>query len=151
MPRICSRGTGAAYNFGFLGKPAQEPPGTYTMPMGWTGSSYQPAGWNTVDLVLRGAGGLDNGPYGKGTKLEKTGVPVASLNIYTPTTGSNGRAAQGGGAGSGGSGGSTSGPAPYRGKNGGGASAATWSGGSMIAAGGGFDGKFTMKEFLGKK
>ena len=139
MPRLSSRGTGAAYNFGFCGMPVLDPPGTYTMPMGWAGPAYKPSGWTSCKITLKAPGGVNGGPYGKGTTVVANSVPTSSLEVYTPTTASGGRVAQGGGAGSGGSGGSTSGPSPYRGKNGGGATAAVWGGGSgsLIAAGGG--------------
>lgn len=137
--------------FGLFAAPGgPEPAGSYTHPMGYAGQGYQPFDpdgvYTTVGLDLRGAGGQGSGsngsgggPYSGGTRLIKNGgIPKASLYIYTPTTASYGQTSQSTSyAGSGGTGGTTTGPAPYRGHPGGGASYATWSGGSMVAAGGG--------------
>ncbi len=151
MPNIEFRGSSSAMGFGlFAASSGPEPAGSYTHPMGYAGQGYQPfdpdGAYTTVGLDLRGAGGQGNGAngggggsYSGGTRLIKNGgIPTASLYIYTPTTASYGQTSQATSyAGNGGNGGSTTGPTPYRGHPGGGASYATWTGGSMVAAGGG--------------
>ena len=139
MPNIEFRGSSSAMGFGLFGGAGAEPPGSYTHPMGFAGSAYQPEGWATVDLELYGAGGGQAGNYNGGTKLIANDIPNnGNLEVYTPTTASSGKSSQATSyAGNGGNGGSTNGPTLYRGHPGGGASYASWTGGSMVAAGGG--------------
>ena len=139
MPNIEFRGSSSAMGFGLFGGAGAEPPGSYTHPMCFAGSAYQPEGWATVDLELYGAGGGQAGNYNGGTKLIANDIPNnGNLEVYTPTTASSGKSSQATSyAGNGGNGGSTNGPTLYSGHPGGGASYASWTGGSMVAAGGG--------------
>lgn len=138
MPLLETRGSLAAKGFGFTGG-SKEPPGTYTFNNGFSGLSYQPKGWTTVTVTLYGGCGTNNknlssfSSYGLGSTVVKTNVPVSSLNIYCP----NGvYTSQWSGGGNGGIG-ATASVNPFNGGYGGAVCAATWSGGTLVAAGGG--------------
>lgn len=146
MPTIITIGGASARGFGFAGK-SKEPPGSITYANGYSGASYQPIGYTTVTVTCRGSvgtySGYGTGVYqdaGKGSVATNNNVPVANLMIYCP---SGVRISQWSGGGSGGTGAPVT-VTPYSGLAGGAVCAATWTGGLLVAAGGGGSASFNV-------
>lgn len=140
MPTIITIGAMGPRGFGLTGG-AKEPPGSITYNNGYSGASYKPIGYSTVTVTCYGSWGTSGGygasrgypNAGNGSTATATNVPVANLMIYCP---SGTRISQWSGGGNGGLGGVVAVPA-FNGAAGGAVCAATWTGGVLVAAGGG--------------
>ena len=80
------------------GAVAPEDPGSVTYSAGYTGSIYEPIGYDTVTLTMGGVCGekraADGGGFsteGLGTKITKTGVTPSAVTLYV----ANGRTVPG--------------------------------------------------------
>lgn len=147
-PMIGTFGAAAAGGFGGVGGGGvpKEDPGSYTFNVGFAGlatSGYEPQGYNEVSLILYGSGGLRSdgqnsfSSYGRGTRVNKSGVPISGLSIYTPSgTLHSAKTSQWPSGGNGGNGG-PAGNSVFRGGSGGAVTAAVWPGGTLVAAGAG--------------
>jgi hypothetical protein len=121
-----------------LGGGAVEPedPGDITYAAGYAGSIYEPIGWDTVDLELKGSCGRSYNSSGwslsgKGSLVTKDGVVPGDVTLGVANMISGGT-----GVGYGGTGGSTL----YGGGNGGASTMANIDGTKTFAGGGGGDG-----------
>jgi hypothetical protein len=122
----------------------KEAAGDVSYAAGYSGGVYEPEGWDTVTLELQGVGGMyaygPPWPYGQGggTKITKTGVVPADVDLDV----GNVKICAGAGGGNGGSGGISS-MVPFSGGPGGAATVADIDGTQVVAAGGGGDGGLT--------